>query len=107
MKNSVIFIFALSLTFSSGLKFPYRNNSLLTIDAESDLRNFTIPCSDVDEIEWAVNSTPEAKNSVQVISPNEKNLVIEDVTEYDTGVYKCISKKNPNVFMKVVLRFWQ
>ncbi|XP_065208080.1 uncharacterized protein LOC135836930 isoform X2 [Planococcus citri] len=101
----ILFVVLISCSVSSiGLEIPYRNNSLLTLCINHHEKNFTIPCSDVDEVEWLINTNTKAKNFIQVLAPNKKNVVIKDANMWDTGVYKCFSKNNPAVFMKVVLR---
>ncbi|XP_065211523.1 uncharacterized protein LOC135839434 isoform X1 [Planococcus citri] len=110
MTRHPLILFAVLLSYSvysTGLEFPYKNNSLLTLDWFYHEKNFTIPCSDTDEVEWIVDTTSDANNFIQVLSPNKKNLVIVDAKDDDTGVYKCVSKKDPKVFMKVVLRVWE
>ncbi|XP_065211735.1 uncharacterized protein LOC135839575 [Planococcus citri] len=103
MRNLIIVIFTLYLAYSLGLEIPYRNNSLVIIDRFKTRSNFTIPCSDTDEVEWIVDTDIYAKNFIQVEAPNKKNLVIEQPDQDDGGVYKCVSKKNPNLFMKIVV----
>ncbi|XP_065210990.1 uncharacterized protein LOC135839059 [Planococcus citri] len=104
MRNLIIVIFMLYYSaYSLGLEIPYGNNSLVIIDRLKQSTNFTIPCSDTDEVEWTVETTTRAKNFIQVEAPNKKNLVIEKPQEEDGGVYKCVSKKNPNLFMKIVV----
>ncbi|XP_065208087.1 uncharacterized protein LOC135836933 isoform X2 [Planococcus citri] len=101
----ILFVVLISCSVSSiGLEIPYRNNSLLTLDIIDHEKNFTIPCSDADEVEWLIDTNTHAKNFIQVLAPNKKNVVIKDANRWDTGIYKCFSKKNPAVFMKVVLR---
>ncbi|XP_065211544.1 uncharacterized protein LOC135839451 [Planococcus citri] len=103
MRNLIIVIFTLYLAYSLGLEIPYRNNSLVIIDRLKTPTNFTIPCSDADEVEWIVETTPYAKHFIQVEAPNKTNIVIEEPNQDDGGVYKCVSKKNPNLFMKIVV----
>lgn len=66
-------------------------------------QHVSISCSDTSEVEWKVDSTEQAVNHMKEISPNEKVLEIDKITPYDTGIYKCVSKKNSNLFKRLVV----
>ncbi|XP_065208082.1 uncharacterized protein LOC135836932 [Planococcus citri] len=63
-------------------------------------QNVSIICQGNNEVEWIIDTTDQANNSVQVVTPNEKILRMGNVTGNDTGAYTCIYKNNPNVFWK-------
>ncbi|XP_065211541.1 uncharacterized protein LOC135839449 isoform X1 [Planococcus citri] len=64
--------------------------------------NVSIYCSDTSEVEWKIDSTDQTTNFIEEVSPNEKILKIKKITPYDTGIYKCVSKKNSNLFKRLI-----
>ncbi|XP_065210989.1 uncharacterized protein LOC135839057 [Planococcus citri] len=79
------------------------NNTALSFAYQ---QNVSITCYDTNEVEWKVDSTVQTTNFIKEISPNEKILRIEKITPHDTGIYKCVSKKNSNLFKKLIVTIW-
>ncbi|XP_065211543.1 uncharacterized protein LOC135839450 [Planococcus citri] len=99
-----LLVILISCSITSGLIMGrWANGTLLTFNVKL---NCSFVCTDKNEVEWKVDSTDEAKNYVQVVSPNEKILRIENISRYDTGVYKCMSKDDPYRFIKLVVHIF-
>ncbi|XP_065211733.1 uncharacterized protein LOC135839574 [Planococcus citri] len=79
------------------------NNTALSIPCRG---NVSITCSDTTEVEWKVDTSDQTTNFIKEISPNEKILKIEKITPYDTGIYKCVSKKNSTMFKRLIITIW-
>ncbi|XP_065205775.1 uncharacterized protein LOC135835445 [Planococcus citri] len=93
-----------TISFGSTLEY-YRasNNSLYALQVN---QSCAIICSDINEVEWKLSTTNKATNSIHEENPYRKIVKIEKATIYDTGVYTCQSKRDPNLFIRFFMRIF-